>query len=391
MAVTIKDVARAAGVSASTVCRALGNPQLVRPATAERVRQAAGSLGYRPNRAARGLITGRTGNLGVIVPDLANPFFPGIVKGVQARAREADYTVFLADTDEDPAAELELVRTLSKQVDGIVLCSPRTGEDDLRAAYEETPLVLLNRRVGRIPCVTVDNVDGERQAVAHLTALGHRRIAYVEGPRSSWANRERLRGLRTLTRAAGMELIEVGSFLPQFSGGVAAADLVLAARVTAVIAYNDLVALGLLHRFAARGVDVPGEISVVGCDDIILSTMVSPALTSIAIPTQSAGRAGVELLLQLLASTDRTAAPRRTLSTHLMVRESTGPPRPDERRARTGRTRASTGPSGSNERPAQPSRVRAQPGQPGPNERPARPGRVRVSTGPSGPDGGETE
>ncbi len=325
MAVTIKDVARMAGVSASTVCRALGNPDLVRPETAERVRRAAGSLGYRPNRAARGLITGRTGSLGVIVPDLANPFFPGVVKGVQARAREADYMVFLADTGEDPLAELELVRTLSKQVDGIVLCSPRMTEEDLRAAVDETPLVMLNRRVGRIPSVTVDNVDGERQAVAHLTALGHRRIAFVEGPKTSWANRERVRGLRAVTRSAGAELVQVGNFLPQFEGGVAAADLVLAARVTAVIAYNDLVALGLLNRFAARKVDVPGEISVVGCDDIILAAMVSPSLTSIAIPKESAGRAGVDLLLQLLDKADRTAVARREVSTHLMVRGSTGP------------------------------------------------------------------
>jgi DNA-binding LacI/PurR family transcriptional regulator len=171
----------------------------------------------------------------------------------------------------------------------------------------------------------VDNGDGERQAVPHLTALGHRRIAFVEGPRTSWANRERLRALRTVTRAAGVELVEVGNFLPQFDGGVAAADLVLAARVTAVVAYNDLVALGLLNRFAARGIDVPGEMSVVGCDDIILSAMVSPSLTSIAIPTEVAGRAGVDLLLQLLGQGDRPAVTRRALSTHLMVRASTGP------------------------------------------------------------------
>lgn len=328
MAVTIKDVARTAGVSASTVCRALSSPELVRPETAERVRRAAGSLGYRPNRAARGLITGRTGNLGVIVPDLANPYFPGVVKGAQARAREADYAVFLAGTDEDPASELELVRALSKQVDGIVLCSPRMSEADLRTALDETPLVLLNRRVGRIPAVTIDNAGGERQAAAHLIALGHRRIAFVEGPKTSWANRERLRALRSVTRSAGIELVEVGSFLPQFEGGVAAADLVLASRVTAVIAYNDLVALGLLNRFAARKVEVPGVISVVGCDDIFLSAMVSPSLTTIAQPKESIGRAGVELMLQLLESSDRTAAIRREVSTHLMVRGSTGPASP---------------------------------------------------------------
>src|SRR3954467_5337807 len=124
MPVTIMDVARAAGVSASTVSRALSTADLVRADTRLRVQQAAAALGYHPNRAARGLITGRTGNLGLLVPDLANPFFPSVVKGMQARAHEADYTVFLADTDEDPAAEVGLVRKLSKQVDGIVLCSP---------------------------------------------------------------------------------------------------------------------------------------------------------------------------------------------------------------------------------------------------------------------------
>ncbi len=337
MVVTIKDVARVAGVSVSTVCRALGDAGLVRAETRDRVRQAATDLGYRPNRAARGLITGRTGNLGLIVPDLTNPFFPDVVKGMQARAREMDYAVFIADTDEDPGVELTLVRALTKQVDGIVLCSPRMGEEDLRAAAEETPLVLLNRRVGRIPSVTVDNVDGVRQAVAHLVALGHRRIGYVEGPRTSWANRERLRGLRAVTSSSGVQLVELGSFLPQFEGGVAAADQVLAANVSAVIAYNDLVALGLLNRFAARGIDVPNSISVVGCDDIIASSMVHPALTSISLPKAMTGRAGVDMLLQLMEDNGRAgsvdvrgAAPRgaswrRELPAHLMVRGSTGP------------------------------------------------------------------
>lgn len=331
MPVTIKDVARAAGVSVSTVSRALAGPELVSPATRERVQRAAAELGYQPNRAARGLITGRTGNIGLIVPDLANPFFPGVVKGMQARAREADFAVFVADTDEDPAVEVALVRQLAKQVDGMVIASPRMSEDELRAAATETPLVLLNRRVGRIPSVTVDNVDGMRQAVAHLVALGHRRIGYVEGPRTSWANRERLRGLRAAISAtadggAEVELTVLGSFLPQFEGGVAAADLAVAAGVTAVIAYNDLVALGLLNRFVARGIDVPGQISVIGCDDIVAAAMVHPPLTSIALPKEQTGRAGVDLLLALLKNSGRSAvSTRRELPAHLMVRRSTGP------------------------------------------------------------------
>ncbi len=152
-------------MSPSTVTRALTAPDVVQPETRARVQQAAAALGYQPNRAARGLITGRTGNLGLIVPDLTNPFFPGVVKGVQARAREADYSVFLADTDEDATAEAELVRALTKQVDGIVLCSPRTTEEELRTLAGETPMVLINRRVGRLPSVTIDNTDAIRQAV----------------------------------------------------------------------------------------------------------------------------------------------------------------------------------------------------------------------------------
>ena len=200
MPVTIKDVARAAGVSPSTVSRALTTPELVQAETRDRVERSAAELGYHPNRAARGLITGRTGNIGLIVPDLTNPFFPGVVKGVQSRARESDFSVFLADTDEDPAAEAGLVRALCKQVDGIVLCSPRMTEEDLRSVIGETPVVMLNRRVGQIPAITIDNADGIRQAVAHLAALGHRRIAYVAGPRSSWSNRERVRALRSVDR-----------------------------------------------------------------------------------------------------------------------------------------------------------------------------------------------
>src|SRR5690349_6827737 len=152
-----------------------------------------------------------------------------------ARAREADHAVFLADTDEDPAAEARLVRTSVKQVDGLLLCSPRTSEQELRGFAAQLPVVLLNRRVGRLPAVTFADVDGMRQAVTHLTALGHRRIAYVAGPRASWSNRERVRGLRAAGAAAGVELIEVGPVQPRFDGGVAAADPVLAARLTAGI------------------------------------------------------------------------------------------------------------------------------------------------------------
>lgn len=324
MAVTIKDVARVAGVSVATVTRALSTPEIVRPATRDRVREVAAGLGYRPNRAARGLITGRTGNLGLLVPDLGNPFFPGIVKGVQSRAHEADHAVFLADTDENPAAEAGLVRRLATQVDGVVACSPRMPDDELRSLAAEIPMVLIYRRIPGIPSVTAEFLDGARQAVSHLVALGHRRIAYVAGPRTSWANRERLRSLRTVARAAGADLVEVGNVMPRFEGGVSIADRVLASAVTAVIAYNDVVALGLLHRCAARGVAVPAGLSVLGFDDIPLASMVHPALTTVALPQGRAGRTGVDLLLHLLERPGPRRVVRRELPTHLMVRDSTG-------------------------------------------------------------------
>lgn len=324
MLATIYDVARAAGVSPSTVSRALSVPEMVNAETRARVQQIAGELGYHPNRAARGLITGRTGNIGLVVADLSNPFFPEVVKGVQGRARESDYSVLLADTGEDATVEVGLIRSLCKQVDGIVLCSSRMSDIDLRSVTGDTTAVLLNRRVGGIPAVTIDNVDGIRQAAGHLHALGHRRVAYLAGPRASWSNRERLRGLRSAASAAELELVEVGSAAPNFAGGVAAADLVLSAGVTAVFAYNDLVALGLLNRFRVMDVAVPTDISVIGFDDIVFSEMVSPALTTLAQPKQQLGRVGVDLLLQLLQDTDLGTAMRRTVTSQLVIRNSTG-------------------------------------------------------------------
>ncbi|WP_426502717.1 LacI family DNA-binding transcriptional regulator [Dactylosporangium sp. McL0621] len=323
MAVTIKDIAQAAGVSTSTVSRALAGSGLLPPSTRRRIERAADELGYRPNRVARALSTGRTGNVGLLVPDLLNPYFAAVVKGVQARARESGHWVFLTDTDEDPAVEADRVRALVKQVDGVVLCSPRTSEPQLRLLALETPMVMLNRRVAGLPSVTTDNGEGIKQLVAHLVALGHERVAYVAGPRASWSNRSRLRLLRTATAAAGVGLVETGNVEPRFAGGIAAADQVLGAGVTAVVAYNDLMALGLLNAFGARGVEVPGRMSVAGFDDILPAALASPALTTVGQPSEGAGRAGMDLLLRLMA--DRQSRPAPEPVARLVVRNSTGP------------------------------------------------------------------
>lgn len=335
MPVTIHDVARRAGVSPSTVSRAFSAPQMVSPGTRDAVLEVAGELGYRPNRAARSLVTGRTGNLGIIVPDLGNPFFPSVLKGAQARAREADHAIFLADSGEDPALERELIRAMAKQVDGLILCSSRASTSGLRDLAGDTALVLLNRRYVGVPAVLMDSADGMRQAVAHLAALGHRRIAYLAGPRTSWSDRERRRGLAAATAETGVESIELGPMVPTFDAGYHAADLALAAGVSAVVAFNDLMALGVVSRLNDRGVPAPGAVSVIGFDDIPMAAMCTPALTSVAMPTEAAGRAAVDLLVRQLGPRGADAADRRSqprLPVQLVVRGSTAAPAPSTAR-----------------------------------------------------------
>ena len=262
--------------------------------------------------------------VGLLVSDLLNPYFAAAVKGAQARARESGHRVFLIDTEEDPGVEADRVRALVKQVDGVVLFSPRTSEAHLRALARETPTVLINRRVTGMPSVTIDNNEGIRQAVAHLVALGHERVAYVAGPSASWSNRDRLRLLRTATAAAGVDLVETGNVEPCFAGGIAAADGVLEAGVTAVVAYNDLVALGLLDALGGAGA-VPGRISIIGFDDILPAELASPPLTTIGQPSREAGRAGMDLLLRLMAEPRTLPAPVLEPVAWLVVRGSTGP------------------------------------------------------------------
>lgn len=333
MATTIHQVAREAQVSMSTVSRAFGAPDLVNAETRRRVLEAAERLRYHPNRAARGLITGKTGNIGVIVPDLENAFFHGVLKGAQARSREADYWVFLADSDEDPRAEHELIMQMSKQVDGIVLCSSRMTTALLEQAAAETSLVFLNRKVPGSPSVLLDSVGGGRQVVDHLAELGHRRFAYLGGPRNSWSNRERRRGLRLGAKKRGLEIVEFGPYPPHFDSGAAGVDAALEHDISAIVAYNDLMALGVLSRLAERRISVPGRCSVVGFDDVPMATMTTPPLTTVAVPKERSGRVAVDMLLGLLETGDEPTD-RVELPTQLVVRSSTGPPA----KARSGRT-----------------------------------------------------
>jgi DNA-binding LacI/PurR family transcriptional regulator len=323
---SIRDVARSANVSLATVSRAFAAPGLVRAETLQRVLTVAEELHYRPSRAARSLTTGKTGNIGVVVPDLGNPFFSAILKGGQARAREADHAVFLADSEENPRLELELVRAMARQVDGVIICSSRLSEEQLQQLRNDTTLVLLNRRVRGVSAVLLDSAGGMRQAIEHLVALGHQRIGFLGGPTGSWSNRERRRGLRTEARGRSLDVIEFGPFAPHFEAGQHAADLAVAAEVTAVVAFNDLLALGVLSRLAGRGIGVPDEISVVGFDDIPMAGMATPHLTTVALPLEQSGRVAIELLLEQLAHPG-SGTHEQGLPAQLIVRASTAPPR----------------------------------------------------------------
>ncbi|MER6828493.1 LacI family DNA-binding transcriptional regulator [Streptosporangium sp. NPDC000563] len=319
MAATIRDVARASGVHVSTVSRTFSAPHLVNAETRNRVLAVAEELGYRPNRAARALTTGRTHNIGLIVADISNPFFPPLIKSAQAQARARDYHVFVADTDEDPLVEEELIQTLAKQVDGVLLCSPRLSNRVIERLRADVPFVVVNRRVRGMPTILMDVGQGARLAIEHLMRLGHRRIALLLGPAGSWTSGE-MRAAATATD--GVELVILGPNAPTEQGGLAVAAEVISAGVTGVLAYNDLVAIGLIEGLYERGVRVPDEVSVVGVDDIVPGRLNRPKLTTVAMPTAAAGRMAVDLLLQ---SFDAGATPTlATLDTSLVVRESTG-------------------------------------------------------------------
>jgi DNA-binding LacI/PurR family transcriptional regulator len=299
-------------------------PEIVAEDARRRVLASASELGYRPNPVARSLARGRTGNLGLLVPDIANPFFGPLIKSVQKQAQRQDLSLFVADSDEHVDDELALARAMAKQVDGLLLASSRLTDEHVRELTGLAPVVLVSRRVDGIPAVLTPPDEGLRQAVEHLHALGHRALVFLTGPTGFYANKERSRALHEGCAARGMPLSELGPFQPKFEAGVRAADLVLAQDATAVVAYNDQIALGLMSRLAERGCKVGHDVSVVGIDDSWIARMVTPSLTTVRVPADEAGVAAVRLLADLAVS-PREEAPTVELATELIVRASTGP------------------------------------------------------------------
>lgn len=325
---SIRAVASLAGVSPSTVSRALNSPELVNAETRQRVLDCAERLGYQPNRAAQSLVLGRTRNVGLIVPDIANPFFAPFIKGVEAYFRDTEFAVFLADTDEDTATEARLAEAMVERVDGLILCAPRMSGTRLRAVAAKTDVVLAYRTSRTAPSVLPDFEPGLAQAVVHLHALGHRRCAWLSGPANSWSNRQRRKFLGTACAERGIDLVDLGPYEPRFTGGYRAADEVVAAGVTAAFAYNDLVALGVLSRLTERGVKVPGDLGIVGFDDIPMASMTNPPLTTVAMPVNALSRAAAATMHTTLdprAPKAPPLPPAAELATRLLIRGTTGP------------------------------------------------------------------
>lgn len=297
MAATLKDVAARAGVSVATASRAFQRPDMVGARSLERVRRAADEVGYIPNSAARALISGRRGVYGVVVPDLENPFFPAVLKGAQARAHHHGVQLLLADAEESPEGEWNLVRTLAGQVDGVILCSSRMGEDALLEAASLTRVTLVNRVRSGLSGVFADPVPGVPDAVRHLHRMGHRRVGYVGGPATSHSDSARRTALDEICQEIGVELLDVGHFEPGVEGGRRGAEELLLTDATAAIVYNDLMALALVDRLKGFGVSVPEDLSVVGWDDISFASLLTPGLSTVQVPRYDMGAMAVDLLV----------------------------------------------------------------------------------------------
>ncbi len=311
---TILDVAARAGVHAATVSRTINVPEKVAPETRLRVEAAIRELGFVPNRAARGLITGRTGNVAVIVPDITNPHFASLVRSVERSARQSDLQVLLVDTGEHPDEEVRAAESLSREVDGFIVVSPRRLHGAL-GALGSTPAVFVNRPVPEHASILLRTAPAVNDALAHLSDLGHRRLAYLGGPSGSWAAGERRSAVRHSGRTSGIDVLELAVSTPTFDAASFVVPEVVASGVSAVLAFNDQMALGVVAGLGHLGLSVPEDISVMGFDDVPMAAMVAPPLTTISLPTAAVGAVAVAMLGEGPAT--------RELYGELVVRHST--------------------------------------------------------------------
>lgn len=328
--VTISDVAKLAGVSYQTVSRVINNNPNVSVATRQRVQEIVTETGYRPSHIARSLVTARTATIGLIVPDISNPFFSAVARGADRVASKHGYSILLCTTDEDASREIDLLNILQERyVDGVIVCGSRIEESLLKKALSQfQAVVLVNRRVsdGTIPGILVDDVLGAYMITQHLLQIGHRAIGFIAGPTTSYSGNQRLTGYKKALAGANIELQPgwVRHCLPTTDSGEETTNLLLNANpeLSALFCYNDLVALGALRHCAAFGYQVPADIAVTGFDDIMLAGVVTPSLTTCHIPRVEIGSRAVTMLLDRINDkTDRCN--EIVITPELVIRNST--------------------------------------------------------------------
>jgi LacI family transcriptional regulator len=303
--VTISDVAKEAGVSIMTVSRVINNKGEISDTTRQHVLKVIERLDYRPSSIARSLATKRTGTLGLVVPDIANPFFSDLALGAEDKAYAEGYNIFLCNTKEDSQREVATLESLAeKRVDGLIICGSRLVDDVLRTALEHHPVVVLVNR--QLPdydtgLVCVDDLAGGRMATEHLLQSGHRAIGFLAGPPISYSGRQRAVGYRAAIDAAGLPYN--AAWVRHCSSGVVSGREVGTAlltdhpELTALFCYNDLVAVGVLQACADLGHRVPDDVAIVGFDDIFLAALVTPPLTTCHTPRYKLGVQVMDMLL----------------------------------------------------------------------------------------------
>lgn len=319
---TIYDVAKAAGLAASTVSRAFARPGRVNADTAAKVFAAARELGYRTT-ALPGLTTARTRTVALVVTDITNPFYAEIIRGAHEAAADLGYFVRLSHTQEDPHIERAWIEHELSTVEGVVLASSRMSDSTIRTLAKQKPVVVLNRRLPEVPCLLVDNPRGMRRAMEHLGELGHTSVTYVSGPEASWTDGVRWQALREAGFELDMKVRRVGPVQkPTIDAGFGRVREIMAQPTSAVIAYNDVLAIGVIKGLRRLGVGVPEDVSVIGVDNILLAEVVEPELTTVASPLRAQGQTAVRNLVAMINGAVSTGEPL-LMPAKLVVRRST--------------------------------------------------------------------
>jgi LacI family transcriptional regulator len=326
---TVEDVAAAAGVSMMTVSRAINGRPGVSAEVRRRVLEKAADLGYHPSRIARGLASRKTSTLGIVLPDISNPFFAILAKAASDVARSADKNVFIMNTDEDPELEKAALASLeSESIDGVIVAGSRLPIATLaEAVLRFDAAVLVNRETAgpRVDAVNVDDRAGAAEAVAYLVGSGRRRIAFIAGPTTSMSGRRRFSGYCQGLKAGGLvpdpELVRRS--VPTLDGGAAAMRFLLARNISidAVVAYNDLVAIGAMRELKDAGRSVPGDIAVIGADDVPYAALVRPSLSTMRVDISALGKIAMTRLLAL--GEGKILEPLPAIHPELVLREST--------------------------------------------------------------------